>query len=176
MGSWTSTSGTHTWPGNRTPTLAYTIVIHSDGSRYRPSLRRGSLCHKISIHGPSPVLIQEKEVPSVMEHTWDLYPGENYLYAAGPLSQDHKKPALATRQQPVRCELADKPSSVVNDHLSGTVVAYGLKRPTREVSEQRHPSPIRSCCEWGLPRAAVTCALVRSYRTVSSLPQNILLY
>lgn len=33
-------------------------------------------------------------------------------------------------------------------------------------------SPIRSCTRWGLPSRQVTLPLVRSYRTVSSLPQK----
>ena len=39
-----------------------------------------------------------------------------------------------------------------------------------QFSEQLHPAPIRSCCGWGLPSRPVTWPLVRSCRTVSSLP------
>jgi hypothetical protein len=93
---------------------------------------------------------------------------------SGILLGNIKKPAPVARQKPALSSMrvGHKPSSVKDDHLSGMTVAGHLKRPTREVSEQPHPSPIRSCCGWGLPSRPVTWPLVRSYRTVSSLPRQ----
>ena len=82
-----------------------------------------------------------------------------------------KGPSDKVRRPAVRNgRVSRKPSSVVDGYLSRTVVTRRLQRPTREVGESRHPSPIWSCCGWGLPSKSVTELLVRSYRTVSSLP------
>jgi len=65
---------------------------------------------------------------------------------------------------------ADKPGSVVDNHSSGPHVAVWLKRPTRGRRGPRHGPPIRSCSRWGLPCRSVAGLAVRSYRTVSPLP------
>jgi len=44
---------------------------------------------------------------------------------------------------------------------------------TRERDGPPHCSPIRSCSRWGLPSRPVTRPLVRSYRTVPSLPHTV---
>jgi len=68
-------------------------------------------------------------------------------------------------------EPADKPGSVVSSHSSRPCVAARLEQPTRERRGPRHGSPIRSCSRWGLPcRAALAPRAVRSYRTISPLP------
>jgi hypothetical protein len=75
-----------------------------------------------------------------------------------------------------RWESADKPGSVENDHSSRTCVATGLKQPTRKAARaaqcrnESAPFPIWSCSEWGLPCRSVARLAVRSYRTVSPLP------
>src|SRR5690606_19076904 len=68
---------------------------------------------------------------------------------------------------------ADKPGSVVGSHSSRSCVAAGLERPTRERRGPRHGSPIRSCSRWGLPCRSVARLAVRSYRTVSPLPDPL---
>ena len=95
-----------------------------------------------------------------------------YLGRANRTGARRTQPHSATVEikQIFRVGASYKPSSVKDDHLSRTSVARRLQRPTREVSEQPHTPPIRSCCGWGLPRDTVTWSLVRSYRTVSSLP------
>ena len=70
----------------------------------------------------------------------------------------------------MRWKPADKPGSVVGSHSSRSCVAAGLERPTRERRGPRHGSPIRSCSRWGLPCRSVARLAVRSYRTVSPLP------
>ena len=71
-------------------------------------------------------------------------------------------------------ESAGKPGSVVDSHSSGPDVAVRLKRSTRERRGPRHCSPIRSCSRWGLPcHAALSPRAVRSYRTVSPLPDPL---
>ena len=69
---------------------------------------------------------------------------------------------------------ACKPGSVRNpsgfrgSHSSGTVIAHGLKQPTRERRGPRHRPPIWSCTGWGLPPPDVTAGGVRSYRRRAS--------
>lgn len=70
-------------------------------------------------------------------------------------------------------EPAGKPGSVVSSHSSRSCVAAGLERPTRERRGPRHGSPIRSCSRWGLPCRSVARLAVRSYRTVSPLPDPV---
>ena len=67
-------------------------------------------------------------------------------------------------------ESACKPGSVEDDHSSRPAVASGLKRPTRFPRGPRVWNPIWSCSGWGLPYRSVTRLVVRSYRTVSPLP------
>ena len=88
---------------------------------------------------------------------------------------------VATRQQHAlprgtgkMKESAGKPGSVVDSHSSGPDVTVRLKRSTRERRGPRHGSPIRSCSRWGLPcHAALSPRAVRSYRTVSPLPDPL---
>ncbi len=91
----------------------------------------------------------------------------------GDIAGLHSKPsdsALLTTQREYK-ESADKPGSVVDSHSSGPCVAAWLERPTRERCGPHHGSPIRSCSGWGLPcRAALAPRAVRSYRTISTLP------
>jgi len=68
---------------------------------------------------------------------------------------------------------ASRPISRV---LSRAVIYLGPTLPwassdlTREKDGPPCASPTWSCSGWGLPSRTVACALVRSYRTVSSLP------
>jgi len=68
--------------------------------------------------------------------------------------------------------LACKPGSVRGGDFSGASLTRSLKRSTRRVGGARHPLPIWPCFLWGLPSRALTRTLVRSYRTVSPLPQK----
>ncbi len=71
-------------------------------------------------------------------------------------------------------ESAGKPGSVVDSHSSRPAVAARLKQPTRERRGPRQCSPIWSCSGWGLPcHAALSPRAVRSYRTVSPLPDPL---
>ncbi len=65
---------------------------------------------------------------------------------------------------------AYKPGSVINSHSSRHRVTTVLKQPTRIQREPRHRIPIWSCSRWGLPCRSVTELAVRSYRTISPLP------
>ena len=56
-------------------------------------------------------------------------------------------------------ESADKPGSVVNNHLSGINITIDLKQPTRTQREQRYEVPIWPYFQWGLP--CRTCYQVR---------------
>jgi len=86
-------------------------------------------------------------------------------------SRDWPCPQKVSRKS---AEPACKPGPVVNSHSSRPDVAVRLKRPTRERRGPRHSSPIWSCSGWGLPcRAALTPHAVRSYRTVSPLPDPL---
>lgn len=64
------------------------------------------------------------------------------------------------------------PKKARGDHLSCILIAQNIQQPTRKISEQLHPFPIRSCFGWGLPSQAVARLLVRSYRTFAPLPKN----
>jgi hypothetical protein len=71
-------------------------------------------------------------------------------------------------------ESAGKPGSVVDSHSSRPGVAARLEQPTREQRGPRQCSPIWSCSGWGLPcHAALSPHAVRSYRTVSPLPDPL---
>lgn len=52
----------------------------------------------------------------------------------------------------------------------GRQLPDGSSDTTRKVSGPPHSFPIRSCSGWGLPSQPVAWLLVRSYRTVPSLP------
>jgi hypothetical protein len=67
-------------------------------------------------------------------------------------------------------EPACKPGSVVDSHSSRRIVADTLKQPTRRHRGPRHCLPIWSCSRWGLPCRSVAGLAVRSYRTISPLP------
>ncbi len=67
-------------------------------------------------------------------------------------------------------EPADKPGSVVDSHSSRRIVADTLKQPTRTRRGPRHEVPIWPCSRWGLPCRPVARLAVRSYRTISPLP------
>jgi hypothetical protein len=70
----------------------------------------------------------------------------------------------ASRSAPRTCESGN--------HLSRRSVAAPLKQPTRVRDGPPHRTPMRSCSRWGLPSRRVSAPLVRSYRTVASLPVN----
>ena len=80
-----------------------------------------------------------------------------------------------SRASPVKklAEPACKPGSVVGNHSSRRIVADALKQPTRTRRGQRHGVPIRSCSRWGLPCRPVARLAVRSYRTLSPLPDPV---
>ncbi len=67
-------------------------------------------------------------------------------------------------------EPADKPGSVVDSHSSRRNVTVTLKQPTRRHCGPQHSLPIWSCSRWGLPCRSVAGLAVRSYRTISPLP------
>ena len=67
-------------------------------------------------------------------------------------------------------EPACKPGSVVDSHSSRRIVTDTLKQPTRTRRGPRHEVPIWSCSRWGLPCRSVARLAVRSYRTISPLP------
>jgi len=96
----------------------------------------------------------------------------------------HSEPYGFSRAQPGRrslklfpgrarkevAESIDKPGSVVDSHSSGRIVADTLKQPTRRHRGPRHRLPIWPCSRWGLPCRSVAGLAVRSYRTISPLP------
>ena len=67
-------------------------------------------------------------------------------------------------------EPAGKPGSVVDSHSSRRIVTDTLKQPTRTRRGPRHEVPIWPCSRWGLPCRSVAGLAVRSYRTISPLP------
>ncbi len=67
-------------------------------------------------------------------------------------------------------EPADKPGSVWSSHSSRRNVTVTLEQPTRTRRGQRHEVPIWPCSRWGLPCRPVARLAVRSYRTISPLP------
>ncbi len=74
------------------------------------------------------------------------------------------------RMQPRRARWADKPGSVVDDHLSTAGVATRLYRATRARCGPHHGAPICVFSGWGLPSRRVATTLVVSYTTVSAFP------
>jgi hypothetical protein len=88
---------------------------------------------------------------------------------------DQTRPALRryTCRRKKEAEPADKPGSVVDSHSSGRRITARLKQPTRTRRGQRHEVPIWSCSRWGLPCRSVTGLAVRSYRTISPLPDPL---
>ncbi len=70
-------------------------------------------------------------------------------------------------------EPADKPGSVLDSHSSRRNVTVTLKQPTRTRRGPRHEVPIWSCSRWGLPYRSVARLAVRSYRTISPLPDPL---
>ena len=79
---------------------------------------------------------------------------------------------LGTAQKNVT-EPADKPGFVVDSHSSRRIVTDTLKQPTRRHRGPRHCLPIWSCSRWGLPCRSVAGLAVRSYRTISPLPDPL---
>ncbi len=71
-------------------------------------------------------------------------------------------------------KLADKPGSVEGNHSSGVHVTMHLKQPTREQRGPRIMFPYLVLLRVGftMPQT-VTCCAVRSYRTISPLPDCI---
>jgi hypothetical protein len=61
----------------------------------------------------------------------------------------------------------------VDSHSSRRIVADALERPTRTRRGPRHEVPIWPCSRWGLPCRPVTRLAVRSYRTISPLPDPL---
>ena len=70
-------------------------------------------------------------------------------------------------------EPAGKPGSVVDSHSSRRNVTVTLKQPTRTRRGPRHEVPSWSCSRWGLPYRSVARLAVRSYRTISPLPDPL---
>ena len=73
-----------------------------------------------------------------------------------------------------KSKLTDKPGSVVDSHSSRPVIAYWLKQPTRVQYGPYHVNPYLALLrvEFTVPRT-VTSRAVRSYRTLSPLPDPI---
>ncbi len=70
-------------------------------------------------------------------------------------------------------ESADKPGSVVDSHSSGDSVAGDLKQPTRELIWADSNAPLFGLAPSGVyPASVVTNTAVRSYRTISPLPDE----
>ena len=98
----------------------------------------------------------------------------NHLRRILPERSDRKRGVLHCARTIVRrgevAEPADKPGSVVDSHSSRRIVTDTLKQPTRRHRGPRHCLPIWSCSRWGLPCRPVARLAVRSYRTISPLP------
>src|SRR5690606_17255391 len=87
-----------------------------------------------------------------------------------PGARPRGSPRLREGPSEEGAEPADKPGSVVDSHSSRRIVTDTLKQPTRRHRGPRHCLPIWSCSRWGLPCRPVARLAVRSYRTVSPLP------
>ena len=73
-----------------------------------------------------------------------------------------------------RSKLTDKPGSVVDSHSSRPAIAHWLKQPTRVQYGPYHVNPYLALLrvEFTVPRT-VTSRAVRSYRTLSPLPDPL---
>jgi len=72
-----------------------------------------------------------------------------------------------------RWETAGKPGSVVDSHSSSRVIAHTVKRPTRFQRGSRLNGTLFGLAPGGVCHAnSVTRVAVRSYRTVSPLPDG----
>ena len=94
----------------------------------------------------------------------------NWAHKPGPHSCEATMGLLLTQTSIEAAEPADKPGSVVDSHSSRRNVAVTLEQPTRTRRGPRHEVPIWSCSRWGLPCRSVARLAVRSYRTISPLP------
>lgn len=87
------------------------------------------------------------------------------------------RPATFRKQNPAeagfgkKLKLTDKPGSVVDSHSSRPAIAHWLKQPTRVQYGPYHVNPYLALLrvEFTVPRT-VTSRAVRSYRTLSPLP------
>lgn len=81
---------------------------------------------------------------------------------------ENKNPAEAGFR---KLKLTDKPGSVVDSHSSRPAIAHWLKQPTRVQYGPYHVNPYLALLrvEFTVPRT-VTSRAVRSYRTLSPLP------
>ena len=94
------------------------------------------------------------------------------LAARGVLQPDGQLPSVRS----LAVELSINPNTIAKAYseLEAKGIIYSL--PGRgsflcgNSCALRRRSPIRSCSEWGLPSQHVSMLLVRSYRTVASLP------
>lgn len=82
---------------------------------------------------------------------------------------ESKNPAEAGFRK--KLKLTDKPGSVVDSHSSRPAIAHWLKQPTRVQYGPYHVNPYLALLrvEFTVPRT-VTSRAVRSYRTLSPLP------
>jgi len=92
------------------------------------------------------------------------------IHAASQQYEPEIPPVVGTVATNKEAEPADKPGSVVGSHSSRPCVTAGLQQPTRRHRGSRHCLPIWSCSRWGLPCRPVARLAVRSYRTISPLP------
>ena len=104
---------------------------------------------------------------------WDTPPQD--LVGPGPGSVDPQR--CPHRPDSGRLVDASHPVSRIlyprggGDHFSGTTLTRGLQRPTRGPLAESTPVPLRGLSPGGVyPASPVTRTAVRSYRTVSPLP------
>ena len=116
--------------------------------------------------GPMGGSARGQEVGNRPSHDAPQHPAPDAL--ARP-SRTRWRPAAKKRASEV-AEPADKPGSVVGNHSSRRRVAAALEQPTRTRRGPRHGVPIWPCSRWGLPCRPVARLAVRSYRTISPLP------
>ncbi len=86
-----------------------------------------------------------------------------------------KRPQILTCGRSLKkSKLTDKPGSVVDSHSSRPAIAHWLKQPTRVQYGPYHVNPYLALLrvEFTVPRT-VTSRAVRSYRTLSPLPDPI---
>lgn len=91
------------------------------------------------------------------------------LRLPGLQPSESKNPAEAGFRK--KLKLTDKPGSVVDSHSSRPAIAHWLKQPTRVQYGPYHVNPYLALLrvEFTVPRT-VTSRAVRSYRTLSPLP------